>query len=257
MIHIDRGGDFNGAKWFFDNLHSQNVPYDIIGLSYYPWWHGSLSNMESNVNQLAALYKKPILIAETAYPWTLNWNDNVTNIVGSSSQLLPGYPATLIGQQSYLNQIFSIVRNIPYQLGIGVFYWEPDYISIPGVGSPWENLAMFDFQGNALASMSAFEPSAGTPVEQPPPHLQTKLLQNYPNPFNPATIIPFHVSNASHVRLTIYNELGQKIETLVNSKLAPGSYTRVFSSLNISSGIYFYKLTVGDHSYVRKMSVIK
>lgn len=257
MIHIDRGGDFNGAKWFFDNLNTQAVNYDIIGLSYYPWWHGSLSDMSNNLTQLAARYGKPILIAETAYPWTLNWDDNVNNIVGSSSQLLSGYPATVSGQQSYLNKVFSIVRNVPNHLGIGVIYWEPDFISVPGVGSDWENLAMFDFQGNALASMSAFEPPSGTPIEKQPPLLHTNLEQNYPNPFNPTTVIPFQISTTTNVRLTVYNELGQKIETLVNSKLSPGSYTRIFSSQNVSSGVYFYKLTVGDHSYIRKMSIIK
>lgn len=258
MIHIDRGGDFSGCKWFFDNLQKENVKFDIIGLSYYPWWDGSLTDMTNTVDQVAGRYNKPVLIAETAYPWTLKWDDNVNNIVGSSSQLLPNYPADEKGQQDYLDKVFSIIRNVPNHLGIGVVYWEPDFISVPGVGSDWENLAMFDFSGNALPSMSAFKPLA-TPIEKEPSvmHLQTKLEQNYPNPFNPTTVIPFQLSQTSEVRLSIYNILGERIATLVNSRLTQGSYTRMFSSKNISSGIYFYKLTVDNHSFVRKMLIVK
>ncbi|HKI44555.1 MAG TPA: glycosyl hydrolase 53 family protein [Balneolales bacterium] len=113
MIHIDRGGDYSGAKWFFDNLNAQGVNFDIIGLSYYPWWHGSLTDLTNNLDQLAVRYHKPILIAETAYPWTLRYDDNAANIVGSSNQLLPVYPATVDGQKSYLDKVFDIVHNVP------------------------------------------------------------------------------------------------------------------------------------------------
>jgi len=95
MIHIDRGGDNPGSRWFFDHLLAQNVNFDIIGLSYYPWWHGTLSDLEFNTYDLAQRYGKEIVIVETAYPWTLDWYDNTHNIVGDSSQLLGGYPATV------------------------------------------------------------------------------------------------------------------------------------------------------------------
>lgn len=257
MIHIDRGGDYSGAKWFFDNLYVQGVNYDIIGLSYYPWWHGTLTDMSDNLDQLAARYHKPIMIAETAYPWTLAYDDTVGNIVGKSSQLLAGYPASVNGQKSFLNKVFDIVHNVPDNLGIGVIYWEPDYISVPGVGSPWENLAMFDFQGNALSSMSAFEPVNAAPIEQDQNIRRFSLGQNYPNPFNPVTVIPYVLAKPSHVKLTVFNVLGEIVSTLVNSELPAGSYKSRFAAKNIPSGIYLYKLQIDDRSFVKKMMLVK
>lgn len=156
MIHIDRGGNNSGARWFYSNLISKGVDFDIIGLSYYPWWHGSLTALESNLKDLATRYSKEIIVAETAYPWTLNWYDNTDNIVGSSDDLLSGYPASVTGQKNFLRKVLRIVKNTPNEKGIGVFYWAPEYISVESLGSPWENLALFDFDGNALSSMDVF-----------------------------------------------------------------------------------------------------
>jgi arabinogalactan endo-1,4-beta-galactosidase len=158
MIHRDRGGDNAGSQWFFGNLISQGVDFDIIGLSYYPFYsgHGTLDQVRANLNDLAVRYNKDLIIVETAYPWTLQWFDSNTNIVGSSTPLHPGYPASIDGQKGFLRNLMNIVRNVPNQKGAGVFYWAPEYISVQPIGSPWENLALFDFSGNALSSMEVF-----------------------------------------------------------------------------------------------------
>jgi arabinogalactan endo-1,4-beta-galactosidase len=155
MIHSDRGGDSSGAIWFFDHLTAEGVPFDVIGLSYYPWWQGTLDKLACNLNALSSRYHKDLVVVETAYPWTLGWNDSESNIVGDSSQLHPGYPATPGGQNRFLYALFNTVRHA--ERGIGVFYWEPDWISAPGFSSGGENLALFDFNGNALPGISAFE----------------------------------------------------------------------------------------------------
>ena len=68
-----------GAKEFFSRL--SNIDYDIIGISFYPIWHGkSLGALESSLNELGTVFNKKILIAETAYPFTLNWADNTHNM---------------------------------------------------------------------------------------------------------------------------------------------------------------------------------
>jgi arabinogalactan endo-1,4-beta-galactosidase len=158
MIHIDRGGDNNGAVYFYDHLIAQNVEFDILGLSYYPWWHGTLSQLTYNLNDLAQRYKKEIIIAETAYPWTLQYqNDGVGNIVGSNTTLLQGYPASVKGQKDYLFYLYKLLRDTQGGKGIGFFYWEPAYISVPPIGSPWENVATFNFDGEALESLKAFQ----------------------------------------------------------------------------------------------------
>lgn len=159
MIHIDRGGDNSGAIYFYDHLISQGVDFDIIGLSFYPWWHGTLDELSQNLNNLALKYNKDIIVAETAYPWTLNWDDDTGNIVGNSSQLLPGYPSSVEGQYSYLFDLIQIIKDVPDSKGIGLFYWAPDYISVQPIGSTWENLTLFDFEGNALNSINVFKES--------------------------------------------------------------------------------------------------
>lgn len=156
MLHIDRGGDNAGSRWFFDKMNSYQVPYDYIGLSFYPWWHGTLTQLTQNLNDLATRYNKNIIVVETAYPWTLQAYDNVTNIVGSTSQLHDGYPSTVDGQFNFLFDLIQIVKNVPNNKGKGIFYWAPEFISVQPVGSPWENLALFNFQGEVLNSINAF-----------------------------------------------------------------------------------------------------
>jgi len=167
MLHIDRGGDNKGARWFFDSILAQGIEFDVIGLSFYPWWHGTLDAVRANVNDLAGRYGKDILIAETAYPWTFEWHDFRNNIVSDPDDLLPGYPASVEGQADFLRSLICIVRNIPGGRGLGVLYWAPEYISVDPIGSSWENNTLFDFEGNALASMDVFTegPVHATPVQ--------------------------------------------------------------------------------------------
>lgn len=158
MLHIDRGADNAGTRAFFDRAEQYSVDYDMIGLSYYPWWHGSIADLRANLAEAASRYNKPVLIAETAYPWTLNWADSQNNFVWQPSQLLSGFGATVNGQHAYLDTLFGAQRRIPGNLGAGVCYWAPEFAPFPGLPSPWENLALFDFSGNALESWAAFLP---------------------------------------------------------------------------------------------------
>lgn len=158
MIHLDRGGDDGGARWFFDNLIAQGLDFDLIGLSYYPWWHGDLGALEGNLADLAARYGKGLMVVETAYPWTLGWFDDTHNVVGLPEHLLPGYPATPEGQAAFLAAVVDIVQSVPDGLGRGLFLWAPEWIAAPGFGSSWENLALFDQDGGALAAWNSFCP---------------------------------------------------------------------------------------------------
>lgn len=164
MIHIDRGGDNAGARWFFDQLALQGVAFELIGLSYYPWWHGSLAALQANLTDLAARYNKPVCVVETAYPWTLGWNDNTNNTIGLSSQLQPGYPATTAGQKSFLAAITAAVDGLGTRAG-GVVVWAPDWIAAPNLGSTWENLALFDFSGAAVLGWEALVRTGATDVD--------------------------------------------------------------------------------------------
>lgn len=147
------------SDWFFDQVST--LDYDIIGLSYYPIWHGkSINNLQTAMKELSDKHNKKILIAETAYPFTLEWNDWTNNIVGLEEQLiLPEYPATIDGQRKYIEQVKSLT--IEVENGIGFCYWGAELIAWKGNqstdASPWENQALFDFDNKALPVLRAFK----------------------------------------------------------------------------------------------------
>lgn len=89
------------------------------------------------------------------------------------------------------------------------------------------------------------------------PPVEFSLSQNFPNPFNPATAIGFSLDRNAQTSLIIYNLLGQTIETIFDQPLSPGKYSIIFDAKKLSSGIYFYRLTAGNRTVVRKMNVIK
>lgn len=146
-----------GADWFYSKV--ANIDYDYIGLSYYPIWHGkNLINLQNTMNSLGQLYNKKVLIAETAYPFTLDWDDYTNNIVGLETQILPAYAATNYGQKQYLLAIKNLVKQSPN--GIGFCYWGSEWVAFRGPtatnGSTWENQALWDFNNNALPALDAF-----------------------------------------------------------------------------------------------------
>lgn len=147
------------SNWFFSQVST--IDYDIIGLSYYPIWHGkSLHNLKTTMQHLSESYKKQIIIAETAYPFTLEWNDWTNNIVGSDDQLiLPEYPATAEGQSKYIKNLKIITQEL--ETGIGFCYWGAELIAWKGNqstnASPWENQALFNFNNEALPVLREFK----------------------------------------------------------------------------------------------------
>lgn len=165
IIHTDRGGNLYGAQYFYSNLINRGFTFDIIGLSYYPWWHGTLTDLSTTLNGLATTFGLPIMVVEAAYPWTLGYDDNTTNLVGSTSQLHTGYPATPAGQQSFMEAVLLAVKSTSSGLGRGVIYWAGDYTSSGNLGSFWENVALFDFSGELLPAIAAFR-EAVLPIEE-------------------------------------------------------------------------------------------
>ena len=145
------------ADWFFNKVH--NIDYDYIGLSYYPVWHGKdLNVLKTTINSLAQAHNKQVLIAETAYPFTLNWNDWTNNIVGLDTQLIPAYPATAAGQKSFITAIRVLLETSSN--GIGFSYWGAEWVAFRGTqatnGSTFENQALWDFNLNAQPAMDVF-----------------------------------------------------------------------------------------------------
>jgi arabinogalactan endo-1,4-beta-galactosidase len=164
-IHLANGGDNGLYRWWFDNITQRGVSFDVIAASYYGYWHGSLGDLQWNLTDVAARYGKDVVVAETAYPFTLDGDDSHPNLIGLPEQLVPGYPATREGQARNFRDVLSIVRAIPDGRGLGAFYWDATWTAVPGngwdptdptSGNAWENQALFDFDGRAVEAMGEY-----------------------------------------------------------------------------------------------------
>lgn len=147
-----------GSATFYNVLKQYQVDYDIIGLSYYPMWHGKfLSDLELALKSLKSNNNKQILLAEISYPFTLDYFDQTHNVIGLPSQILNDFPATPDGQKFYLYEIRKLLHRVG---SIGFCYWGGELIAFRGAhsmqGSSYENQALFDFTHNALPAFDAF-----------------------------------------------------------------------------------------------------
>jgi hypothetical protein len=84
-----------------------------------------------------------------------------------------------------------------------------------------------------------------------------ELEQNYPNPFNPSTKIKFNIPFTEKVRIEVFNTVGNKVATLLNDIKEAGSHELQFEADNLASGVYFYKISVGNLIQTKKMLLIR
>jgi arabinogalactan endo-1,4-beta-galactosidase len=166
MLHLAEAGNYGLLEWWYGNIIEEGVPFDVMGLSYYPFWHGTLETLQNTLNSIATLYDKDIIIVEFAYPFTLANDDFLDNIVIDEGQLTPGYQATPEGQRVMTRKIMNIVSEIPDDHGLGVFYWDATWTAVdgngwdptdPSSGNGWENQALFDFDDEALSALLEFQ----------------------------------------------------------------------------------------------------
>jgi arabinogalactan endo-1,4-beta-galactosidase len=144
MIHIDRGGDRRRTQDFYDHCREHGIEFDVIGQSYYPWWHGSLDDLRGNLAFMAQEYDKDIMLVEVAY----NWHP------AEYRDAAGPFPESPEGQRDFLRQVNEIVRATPRGRGMGVFWWEP---AVPP--GPIASRGMFDGEGNALPVIGVFDPA--------------------------------------------------------------------------------------------------
>lgn len=142
MIHIDKGGNVARTKYFFDKLNDYGVKFDVIGQSYYPWWHGSLLDLRENLDFMARTYKKDIILVEVAYCWRpTQYRDKPAP-----------FPESPEGQREFLEEVNRVVLATPDHRGIGIFWWEPAVSQ-----GRLRNRGFFDDDGNSLPVMNAFD----------------------------------------------------------------------------------------------------
>lgn len=160
-LHIDRGGDPATAERWFAERWADGVRPDVLALSYYPWWHGPLDSLSATLERLRR-FDRPVLIAETAHPWTLAPGDATHNPVGEPWRDPDHFGATPQGQRAFLAALDARLRAAP--AAMGWVYWEPLERSSPSRGSAWENCALIDTTGAWLPAWEVFggrTPQAG------------------------------------------------------------------------------------------------
>lgn len=162
MIHLADGGDNELYRRVFDQITAKKVDFDIIGLSFYPYWHGTFDDLQRNLNDISKRYNKDVIVVEIAYAYTLKDGDGFSNIFGANEEISGGFIASIDSQATVLRKLMSTLANVPNGKGKGFFYWEPDWIPTKGAGwktgegNGWDNQAMFDFNGKALDSLKVF-----------------------------------------------------------------------------------------------------
>ncbi len=181
MIHLDNGGNNALYREWFNNYIKRGEDFDVIGLSYYPFWHGSFDMLENNMNDIARLFGKELIIAEVSMGYTMEEyakHEQLASEQRKGMATRPAliekieYPMTKEGQKSFMEELFRRVASVPDGKGRGYFYWEPAWIPVPGsgwatesslkyiedkgpCGNEWANQALFDYEGNALPTWEA------------------------------------------------------------------------------------------------------
>ena len=150
--------EYEHYDWYASQLQQYDVDYDVFASSYYSYWHGDLAGLEKSLQNIIDKYQKKVLIVEFAYPYNLANTDNHPNAVSWGGSLNFPYTVNKDGQTQAICDIYKTATALGDDC-LGLFYWEPAWISIPGsdyVGSPWENQALFDSSGKPLPALRSF-----------------------------------------------------------------------------------------------------
>lgn len=142
MIHIAKGGDKKFTEYYFDKIRNYGIDYDIIGQSYYPWWHGTLLDLRECLNYAAKEYEKDVVVVEAAY------NFAAAEYKDKSAP----FPETPEGQKEFLDEVHRIVLAVPDNRGGGIFWWEPAVEH-----KAFATRTFFDSEGNVQPVIEVFD----------------------------------------------------------------------------------------------------
>jgi arabinogalactan endo-1,4-beta-galactosidase len=144
VLHIESTGNIARTQWFIDGAVSRGIRWDILAFSYYPNWHGSMTDLASTLTFASQRSGKPVIVTETSNPWklTANWKKYPKRLE---------FPPTLKGQKAFAAALRKTVENVPDGRGAGVFWWCPE--ATPGAKmNVWlgGDCGLFDYDGTVL-----------------------------------------------------------------------------------------------------------
>jgi len=179
MVHLDNGGNRDMYREWFGHFFASGGDCDMIGMSYYPFWHGTMAELRENMHALAETYGKDLVLAETSMGFTLADYSAYEKLLpeqrrgpaakASLAASLP-WPMTPEGQCTFLRDLLDVIAKVPNGHGKGLFWWEPAWIPVPNSvwateqgwtyvgeqgpgGNEWANQALFDFDGHVLPAL--------------------------------------------------------------------------------------------------------
>ena len=153
MIHLDQGGRYFYLKeWFDCSFEAGLEDFDLIGLSYYPFWHGTFTDLKETMTKLIQDYKKPIMVVETAHAW----RKSAHGFIDEQQEKIAGFPATPAGQKQVLDLVANIVASLPDEMGQGIYYWEPICVPKDGEGGWSENMGLLEEKGTIMEGIRSF-----------------------------------------------------------------------------------------------------
>lgn len=180
MLHLDNGGNNELYRsWFDAYFENGGEDFAYIGLSYYPFWHGTLDMLRQNMADIARRYRKKLIVAEVSMGFTMEDYQKYEQLADGQRKGMATrpevaarvpYPMTPQGQVDFMKDFLAVVKEVPQGLGKGFCYWEPAWLPVPGSewatpkacaymgekgpgGNEWANQALFDYEGNALPAL--------------------------------------------------------------------------------------------------------
>ena len=186
-VHYTNIDDMKKLDTLLTGLQVKEIDYDIVGLSFYPYWHGTMEDLKNAITHVRNTYGKKVYVAENAYCYTSEDGDGSANSIKGTDDLAEGYSASVQGQANEVRDVCAVASEAGAE---GVFYWEGTWIPVGPAdadnssiwekygsgwassyaggydpkdagqyygGSSWDNQAMFDFTGHPLASLNIFK----------------------------------------------------------------------------------------------------
>ena len=186
-VHYTNIDDMKKLDTLLTGLQVKEIDYDIVGLSFYPYWHGTMDDLKNAITHIRNTYGKKVYVAENAYCYTAEDGDGSANSVEGTDDLAKGYSASVQGQANEVRDVCAAASEAGAE---GVFYWEGTWIPVGPAdadnsdlwekygsgwassyasgydpkdagqyygGCSWDNQAMFDFTGHPLASLNVFK----------------------------------------------------------------------------------------------------
>lgn len=161
VLHSSMGGDLTLYKWFFGLMRDYNVDYDVIGVSYYPFWTSRLaSEIRSWADKVIDIFNKDMLIVEAGYAWNQTLPDGTP---GQLSNNGPYNEFSTLGQRDFILDLTNQIKQVKSGRLLGYIYWDPIFIEVPGLG--WilgaknyvSNTTLFGFRGERLPVLDAYK----------------------------------------------------------------------------------------------------